>query len=123
MKHYYGMKYRSVAPGAQPKGMIDWSEGTGRYYAVIVYDRELTQKELDDYELEEVDMPSSEAHIRASAKYNQNNYDRISFTFPKGFRSILREAAKEAGESANAFCVQAVYERIEKLKLNKEEQR
>lgn len=54
MKNYYGMKYRSVSPGAQPKGMVDWSEGAGRYYAIIVYDRELTQKEIDDYELEKL---------------------------------------------------------------------
>lgn len=60
MKHYYGMKYRSVAPGAQPKGMVDWSECSGRYYAIIVYERELTQKEIDDYELEKVDMASKE---------------------------------------------------------------
>lgn len=54
MKNYYGMKYRSVAPGAQPKGMVDWSEGTGKYYAIIVYDRELTQNEIDDYELDKL---------------------------------------------------------------------
>lgn len=119
MKHYYGMKYRSVAPGAQPKGMIDWSEGTGRYHAVIVYDRELTQKELDDYELEEVDMPSSEAHKRAVAKYYEKTYKRVGVNFKQNELESFKAVAAKLGESFDAFVNTAIRERVNRL--NEEE--
>lgn len=116
MKHYYGMKYRSVAPGAQPKGMIDWSWGNGKYYAVIVYDRELTQKELDDYELEEVKMTATPAQLRAIRKYNSKTYDHQGIRFPKGELDLIRKAAAENGESLNAFIVNAVKDKMNRLK-------
>lgn len=49
----YGMKYRGFSPGCQPKGVVCREDDpTGKYYDVIIYNRELTNKEMDDYELE-----------------------------------------------------------------------
>ena len=54
MLYYYGMRLRPVSPGAQPKGMVSWWEGTGRYWGIIAYNRELTPQELEDYELDKL---------------------------------------------------------------------
>ena len=55
MKEYkYGMRLRGFSPGCQPKdGFIRREDDTmGDYYDVIVYDRQLTEDELRDYELD-----------------------------------------------------------------------
>lgn len=53
MEYRYGMKYRGFSPGCQPKGVVRREDdNNGRYHDIIVYDRELTEKELSDYELE-----------------------------------------------------------------------
>ena len=52
--YHYGMPFRGVAPGAQPKGIVEFfppSMQYPQYWNVIVYDRELTSKEVSDYEL------------------------------------------------------------------------
>ncbi len=50
----YGMLHqRGFGPGCQPKGVIKREDDpTGKYYDIIVYDRELTEKEANDYELD-----------------------------------------------------------------------
>ena len=55
MKTYtYGMKLRGFSIGCQPKeGFVERRDDiSGLYYDVIVYERKLTKKELDDYELD-----------------------------------------------------------------------
>ena len=55
MKTYtYGMRLRGFSIGCQPKdGFVERRDDiTGLYYDVIVYERKLTSKELDDYELD-----------------------------------------------------------------------
>ena len=54
MKHFYGMRLRGFSPGCQPKeGFSERKDDPdGKYYDIIVYDRELTGKELSDYELD-----------------------------------------------------------------------
>lgn len=53
----YGMRLRGFAPMCQPKeGFVDrMDDPTGRYYDILVYDRKLTEKELLDYELDELE--------------------------------------------------------------------
>lgn len=57
--HYlYGMRLRGFSPMCQPMdGLIkrkdDWCRG--RYHDILVYDRKLTDKELEDYELDFID--------------------------------------------------------------------
>lgn len=62
-KFYYGMRLRGFSPGCQPmKGLIErkddrrGSRPNGRpYHDILVYDRPLSTKELEDYELDYVD--------------------------------------------------------------------
>lgn len=55
----YGMKYRGFAPGCQPmEGYVDrLSEkvvSQTRYHDILLYNRELTKKELRDYEMDQI---------------------------------------------------------------------
>ena len=55
MKYLYGMRLRGVAPGAQPKGIVEFyppSVQYKQYWNVIVYDRQLTDKEVQNYDLD-----------------------------------------------------------------------
>lgn len=54
MYHYfYGMRLRGCAIGCQPKkGFVDRMDDlSGNYWDIIVYNRELTEDELREYEL------------------------------------------------------------------------
>lgn len=50
----YGMRMRGFSIGCQPKyGFVRREDDkTGRYHDIIVYERQLTQKEIEDYELD-----------------------------------------------------------------------
>lgn len=57
MEYKYGMKLRGFSPMCQPmKGLIrredSWKR---RWWDVLVYDRKLTEEEIRDYDLEEVE--------------------------------------------------------------------
>lgn len=58
--YVYGMRLRGYSPGAQPDGVVTWDDepdtwplekGKG-YHSMIWYDRELTEKEMSDYDLD-----------------------------------------------------------------------
>lgn len=53
----YGMRLRGFAPMCQPKeGFVRREDDpSGRYYDILVYNRELTEKEVRNYELDPVD--------------------------------------------------------------------
>ena len=60
-------------------------------------------------------MSSTEAHKRASKKYNQNNYDSITIRTRKTgdtSRAAINEAAAAVGMSLNAFIEEAIREKI-----------
>lgn len=50
----YGMRLRGFSIGCQPKdGLVERRDDkSGLYYDVLVYERKLTRKELEDYELD-----------------------------------------------------------------------
>ena len=50
----YGMRLRGFSIGCQPKeGFLDREDDeSGRYYDILVYDRELSNQEVEDYELD-----------------------------------------------------------------------
>lgn len=48
--YYYEMLLRPFSPGAQPSGVVAHNSDLGRW-GVIGYTRELTEKEISDYEL------------------------------------------------------------------------
>lgn len=57
MTYIYGMRLRGFSPGAQPKGVKSCHEDiTGKYYDLLEYDRELTEKEVKDYELDFIEV-------------------------------------------------------------------
>lgn len=50
----YGMRLRGFSPACQPMSGFVRRENntTGQYHDVLVYDRQLTEQELKDYELD-----------------------------------------------------------------------
>lgn len=54
--YYYGMRLRGFSPMCQPKeGLVRREDDvTGRYYDILVYNRELTQEELRSYDLDHI---------------------------------------------------------------------
>lgn len=51
--YWYEYIYRGFSPGCQPEGFIDRDDDKGRF-GWIAYDRELSEKEIKDYELRPV---------------------------------------------------------------------
>ena len=53
----YGMKLRGFSIGTQPAGVKEWEDTnkseTG-FYSIIKYDRKLTDKEVAEYDLVEI---------------------------------------------------------------------
>ena len=56
VRYIYGMRLRGFSPGCQPmSGLVErLDDPKGRYHDLLVYDRELSEKELSDYELDYV---------------------------------------------------------------------
>ena len=54
VEYRYGMRLRGFSIGCQPRdGFIDREDDpSGRYYDILVYERQLTKKELEDFELD-----------------------------------------------------------------------
>ena len=60
MKYVYGMKLRESGLGCQPDGLLEvldgndfkWLKKAYNYYELIIYDRQLNEKEIEDYGLE-----------------------------------------------------------------------
>jgi len=57
-------------------------------------------------------MPYSEAQNRATEKWVKANYDKITFTAPKGFKERIKKAAK--GRPMRAFILDAIEEKMNK---------
>jgi hypothetical protein len=53
-KFKYGMRLRGFSIGCQPmKGFVErLHDASGRYHDLLVYDRELSQGEVESYELD-----------------------------------------------------------------------
>nr|DAT50834.1 MAG TPA: Alginate and motility regulator [Caudoviricetes sp.] len=56
-------------------------------------------------------IPRGEAANRAKRKYRDGNYDRGELALPKGMKEVVKEAAKEQGQSFNGYVEQAIRER------------
>lgn len=54
LTYIYGMRLRGYSPGCQPKEgfVMRLDDPKGKYHDLISYDRELTEKEVRDYELD-----------------------------------------------------------------------
>lgn len=61
-------------------------------------------------------MAMSQAHIRASSKYNKANYEEVKIRVPKGYRdNVLKVAASASGVSLNEFVLSAVAQAIKNM--------
>ena len=50
----YGMKSRGFSIGAQPEGVVEWSDVNKEmigFYSIIKYNRKLTDEEISRYDL------------------------------------------------------------------------
>ena len=56
---------------------------------------------------------TSAAQQRAVHKYVKNNYDRLELSVPKGENVTIQQAAKQAGQSVNAYIYEAVCARMQ----------
>ena len=56
---------------------------------------------------------TSAAQQRAVHKYVKNNYDRLELSVPKGEKVTIQQAAKQAGQSVNAYIYEAVCARMQ----------
>lgn len=56
IRYMYGMRLRGASPGAQPKeGLYEILDGDRKYWDYLVYDRKLTEKELENYDLDYIE--------------------------------------------------------------------
>ncbi len=54
--YVYGMRLRGFSPGCQPMDGLDAvMEGNRKYLNILIYRRELTDKEIRDYELDRLE--------------------------------------------------------------------
>lgn len=55
-EYRYGMRLRGFSPGCQPmNGLIRREDDPfGEYWDILIYNRRLTDREVMDYELEEI---------------------------------------------------------------------
>ena len=52
-EYVYGMRLRGFSPGCQPmEGLKERRDGETQYHDLLVYNRKLTDKEINDYELD-----------------------------------------------------------------------
>ena len=58
-------------------------------------------------------MPYTEAHKRATAKYNAKAYDRIEIKVAKGKKAEIQAFAESRGESVNAFVTRLIEQAME----------
>ena len=69
-KYYeYGMRLRGYSPGCQPMQglMVARMESGSRYHENLIYDRELSERELEDYELDFIRELTWDDYLKAAA--------------------------------------------------------
>ena len=62
---------------------------------------------------------ASEAHMRATRKWEAKAYDRVALNVPKGQRQIIKDFASAHGYSTNAFILEAVTEKMQRMEQQK----
>ncbi|MGN0500714.1 MAG: hypothetical protein ACI4HK_06160 [Ruminococcus sp.] len=59
-------------------------------------------------------MPVSQAQKKATAKYEQQNYDKVLLRLEKGKKDIIKAHAEQNGESINGFVNRAIDEAMQR---------
>lgn len=65
-------------------------------------------------------MPVSKAQKKATAKYEQQNYDKVLLRLKSGKKDEIKAHAEEQGESLNGFINRAIDETIKRDGSTKE---
>ncbi len=66
---------------------------------------------MPEEEKKKYPIPRGAAATRAKNKHRNANYDRGELAMPKGMKAEVQKAAKQAGQSFNAYVEQAIKER------------
>ena len=106
----YGMRLRGFAPLCQPmNGFVERKDDkSGKYHDILVYDRELTNEELRDYELDDLnDSFELERNLSVTLKVNgrgavvtvvdNESGDAWSKSFPKKYSSWMSDIIESVG--------------------------
>ncbi len=59
-------------------------------------------------------MAVSRAQIKATTRYESNNYDKVLLRLPKGQREKIKNHAESTGESINSFVNRAINETMQR---------
>ena len=86
----YGMRLRGFSPGCQPKaGLLRREDSTNSaWYDILVYDRRLTAKELDDFELDEIPVESFSDQFKDLRKQLGMSQAKLSNHYGMSKRSV-----------------------------------
>lgn len=108
LKFEYGMRLRGFSIGCQPKqGFLERKDDpTGKYHDIIVYDRPLTAKECEEYELDGLNVEKEEvSRIRLKQAYElyESNED-----FQKYVDNFCRERNEELDYALRCVTVREV---------------
>lgn len=99
MEYRYGMRLRGFSIGCQPmKGLLRREDDTtGKYWDILVYDRELTKDEIHDYELNDL----QEVKTMSKAYEIYENAKKSCTTEREMFNDILSEIEEITGYTAD----------------------
>lgn len=64
--------------------------------------------------MEEKQLKTTEAHRRASVKWQKENYSRIPLDVPKEYHQELKQIAKNKGMTLGGYIKEAIAEKIER---------
>jgi hypothetical protein len=57
-------------------------------------------------------MSASKAHMRATAKWEKENYAQLVIMVPKGKKELIKKCAASKGESMNSFITRLIYKEM-----------
>ena len=81
------------------------------HYIVLYKNKfKINMQEVKIFYMEEK-KKASEAHMRATAKWEKENYDKVLVRFPKGTKEQITATG---AKSVNGFIVEAVQEKLSK---------
>lgn len=63
---------------------------------------------------------ASSARVRANNKWNAKAYDDLKVRVQKGQRQVIKDFAERHGYSVNGFILEAVQEKMERMKQEEE---
>lgn len=111
MTYRYGMRLRGFSIGCQPKdGLIKRGDDTsGNYYDILVYGRELSEQELEDYELDylgkETEMKKYYIVDRISGYHDEDDMVYTKIAEARAERDRLNAERKAEGSTDDFWMV------------------